>query len=131
MELDKNSTGAIVLLAQIQAAKGQTDQAVANYQRAIELSPNDARLHYALGSLYESTGKWQQAQASYQKALSIQPEITWQRTILPAAARTRRQPQFADVGANRAQGCRLANSADTLGWAYYSNGAYTVAAPLF
>jgi cellulose synthase operon protein C len=25
----------------------------------------------------------------------------------------------------------LPNSADTLGWAYYSNGAYSVAAPLF
>ena len=134
VELDKNSTGAIVLLAQIQAAKGQTDQAVANYQRAIELSPNDARLHYALGSLYESMGNWQQAQASYQKALSIQPENPLAANNL--AYLLLEHGGSPNVALTLAQTARkglpnLPNSADTLGWAYYSNGAYSVAAPLF
>ena len=36
VELDKNSAAALVLLAQLQVEKGQTGQAIANYQHAIE-----------------------------------------------------------------------------------------------
>lgn len=134
VELDKNSAGAFVLLAQLQVAKGLTNQAVANYQRAIELSPNDARLYYSVGSLYESMGNWQQAQASYQKVLSIQPEN-------PLAANNLAYLMLEhggspNVALTLAQTARkglpnLPNAADTLGWAYYSNGAYSVAVPLF
>jgi tetratricopeptide (TPR) repeat protein len=134
VELDKNNASTLALLAQIQSVKGLSDRAVTNYQRAIELAPNDPRLHFTLGSLYESMGNWQQAQISYQKALSIQPENALAANNLaylmlehggsPNGALTLAQTARRGLP-------NLPNSADTLGWAYYNNGAYSVAAPLF
>lgn len=134
LELDNKNLNALVLLAQLQARAGKQDQAIANYQRALEFAPNDVRLYVLLGTAYESMGNWQQAQSTYQKALTIQPDHPLASNNLaylllehggsPTVALT--LAQVARKGLPN-----LPNSADTLGWAYYNNAAYSVATPLF
>jgi len=134
VELDSRNVRALALLAQLQAARGQPDQAIGTYQRAIVVEPTNASLYLALGSAYESTGNWQQAEATYQKALTIQPENALVSNNL--AYLMLEHGGSVNVALTLAQTARkglpdLPNSADTLGWAYYHNGAFSVAAPLF
>jgi len=134
VEMDGQSVSALVLLAGLESSLGKFDQAIANYQRAIGVAPNDARLCVVLGGLYESQGNWQQAQTLYQKALAIQPEEALAANNL--AYIMIEHGENVNVALTLAQTARrglpnLPNSADTLGWAYYHNGAYSVAVPLF
>ncbi len=134
VELDAKNVRALVLLAQFQAARGQLDQAIGNYQRAIAVAPADAGLYVALGSVYESIANWEQAETTYQKALAIQQENPLASNNL--AYLMLEHGGSVNVALTLAQTARkglpdLPNSADTLGWAYYNNGAFSVAAPLF
>jgi tetratricopeptide (TPR) repeat protein len=133
-ELDHNNVGALVLLAQTQYSLGKTDSAISDYQKAIALSPQDPRLYVGLGTVYEKNGDWQRAKESYQKALSIRPEDPMASNSL--AYLLLEHNGDATVALGLAQTARkglpkLPNAADTLGWAYYHNHAYSVAAPLF
>jgi tetratricopeptide (TPR) repeat protein len=134
LELDKNSVSAMVLLAQLQIANSQFDKAVVLYKRAIEVSPRDVRLQISLGETYERSGDWQQAQSTYQKALVVAPENPVASNNL--AFLLLEHGGSPSVALTLAQTARkglpnLSNTADTLGWAYYTNGGYSVAAPLF
>jgi Flp pilus assembly protein TadD len=134
LEIDKQNINAVLLLVQIQASRGDLPQAIATCQRAIDLAPNNAHLPVVLGSLYEKQGNWQLAQTAYQKALVIQSDE-------PQAANNLAYLMLehggsVNVALTLAQTARrgspdLPNSADTLGWAYFHNGAFSVAAPLF
>jgi Flp pilus assembly protein TadD len=133
VELDKQNPNPLLLLAQVQTARNEIPQSIATYQRAIELAPNNARIYVALGSLYESQGNWQQAQTTYQKALSLQPDEPLAANNL--AYLLLEHGGSVNVALTLAQTARrgspdLPNSADTLGWAYFHNGAFSVAAPL-
>ena len=133
LQIDKQNVNALVLLAQLQTGRGARDEAISTYQRAIEIAPNSAVLQVALGGLYESAGNWQKAQNIYQKALSMQPDN-------PQAANNLAYILLEHNGSvnlalTLAQAARRGlpnspNTADTLGWAYYHNGAYSVAQPL-
>ena len=48
-------------------------KAIDNYQKAIQLAPNDAALHNNLGSVYADMGKVAEAQAEFQKAADLNP----------------------------------------------------------
>src|SRR5262249_57579864 len=61
-------------LAKVQASRGETDAAIANYKRAAPLAPTNSQILVALGALYESKGDWRQAETTYQQALSIQAD---------------------------------------------------------
>ena len=131
--INKDYLPAIVLLAQLQGATGQTAKSIELYQRAIDLSPRDPRLQVLLGGLYERIGNWQQAEAVYQKVLTMDAENAIASNNLaylmlehggsPSVALTLAQTARKGLP-------KLANAADTLGWAYYNNGGYSVAAPL-
>ncbi len=129
---DKDANG-LVFLAQVQLSRGKTDQAISNYQRVIELQSNDVRPYEALGRIYEQQGNWQQAQTYYQKAVTLQPENALVSNNLAFLMLER--GGSVNVALTLAQTARkglpnLPNTADTLGWAYYHNGAYSLAAPL-
>ena len=134
VEMNGQNVSALVQLAGLESSLGKVDQSIANYQRALRVAPNDVRLYVVLGGLYESQGNWQQAQTLYRKALGIQPEN-------PLAANNLayimiEHGESVNVALTLAQTARrglpnLPNSADTLGWAYYHNGAYSLAAPFF
>jgi tetratricopeptide (TPR) repeat protein len=80
-----------------------------------------------LGSLLDSKGEWQKAQDQYQKALAVQPDY-------PVAANNLAYSMLEhggnlNVALSLAQTARrglpnLPSTADTLGWAYYYQGAY-------
>jgi tetratricopeptide (TPR) repeat protein len=134
LTLDKNNVPAMVLLAQLQAADGSPDKAIPLYQRAIELAPRDFRLQVSLGGIYERLGNWQEAQSTYQKVLGLDSENALASNNL--AYLLLEHGGSPNVALTLAQTARrglpkLPNSADTLGWAYYHNGGYSVAAPLF
>ena len=87
-----------------------------------------------LGTVYEAAGNWQEAENAYQKALAIDHENALAANNL--AYLMLEHGGSVNVALTLAQTARkglpgLPNSADTLGWAYYNNGAYSVAAPLF
>jgi tetratricopeptide (TPR) repeat protein len=55
-------------------AKAQDQQkAIDNFQKALQLSPNDAALHNNLGSVYAGMSKVPEAQAEFQKAADLNP----------------------------------------------------------
>ena len=133
LQIDKQNVNAVVLLAQLQAGRGARDEAISSYQRAIQIAPNSAALQVALGGLYESAGNWQSAQTIYQKALSIQPDNPQAANNL--AYLLLEHNGSVNLALTLAQAARRGlpnspNTADTLGWAYYHNGAYSVAQPL-
>jgi protein O-mannosyl-transferase len=53
--------------------RGQTDEAMAHYRRAIELRPSYAEAHYNLGRLLAQNGQLDDAVTHYEKALEINP----------------------------------------------------------
>jgi len=133
-DLDKKNPVILGMLAQSQAKNGETDQAIVTYQRAIQLSPDEPRLYLALGTSYEKQGNWQEAQVAYQKVLSLKPDEPLASNNL--AYLLLEHGGNTNVALTLAQAARkglpdLPNSADTLGWAYFNSGAFSVAAPLF
>jgi Flp pilus assembly protein TadD len=132
-QLDQNNAGTFILLAQVKNSLGKSSEAIQSYQHAITLSPNNAQIYPLLGAVYESQGEWKQAEEIYQQCLAIQPENPLAAnnlaylmlehdgdiTVALTMARIARRG-FPD----------LPNSADTLGWAYFANGAYTLAQSL-
>jgi tetratricopeptide (TPR) repeat protein len=132
-ELDNRNPTALALLAELQANRGARDQALATYQRAIDLSPTNLSLQVAQGSLYEASGNWQKAKPIYEKVLSAQPDNAVAANNL--AYILLEHGGSVNIALNLAQTARRGmpnspNAADTLGWAYYQNGAYSVATPI-
>ena len=133
VEIDGQNLIAFLMLAQVEQSLGNGAEAIANYRHAIAVSPNNAALYATLGTLYEGQGNWQEAQTLYQQALAIHPD--------EAPAANNLAYLMLDHGGNVTVALTLAqvarrglpnvpNSADTLGWAYYQNAAYSLAAPL-
>jgi tetratricopeptide (TPR) repeat protein len=131
--LDNQNLTCLVTLAQVEQALGDVTGAITHYKRALALAPGNAGLFTTLGSLYESQGNWQEAQSLYQRALAIQPD--------EAIAANNLSFLLLEHGGNVTVALTLAqtarrgfpnvpNSADTLGWAYYQNSAYSLAVSL-
>ena len=53
--------------------KGQVDEAVSQYQKALEINPNYVAAHYNLGNALFQKGQLDEALAQYQKAVEINP----------------------------------------------------------
>jgi tetratricopeptide (TPR) repeat protein len=61
-------------LADALAEKGQSDEAMVHYDRAIELQPNYADAYYNRGNVLFATGHIDEAIADWEKTLQIQPD---------------------------------------------------------
>ena len=59
--------------ARVLLAKGEFGEALAALDRAVELSPGDARLHALRGDAAHAVGSIESAEASYEKALALDP----------------------------------------------------------
>ena len=55
--------------------QGQLDQAIAEYEIAIELEPDNADAYRNLGSAYSDQGRWEDAAAAYEEAISLVPDF--------------------------------------------------------
>jgi len=131
VQIDQQNAAGFALLGRVEQALGKTSEAITNYQHAIALAPKNADLYATLGASFEAQGNWQGAQGAYQRALAIQPEE-------PLAANNLAYLMLehdgnVNVALTLARTARrglpnVPNSADTLGWAYFHNGAYSMAA---
>jgi Flp pilus assembly protein TadD len=54
--------------------KAQYQQAVATWNQALELSPDDAKAHNSLGVAMAATGRTAEAAAHYRKAMELEPD---------------------------------------------------------
>ena len=130
IDLDKHNTQALLFLGNTEAARGAVDQAIANYQRGIQNNPREVNLYVSLGSLFERQGNWQRAEDSYNQALQIQSDNAIAANNL--AYLMLEHGGNVNVALTLAQTGRrgmpdVPSSADTLGWAYYYQGAYNSA----
>ncbi len=121
---------AVMLYAQIAAESGNLEKAIANWEQQSNANPGDASALAILGTLEESRGDLGKAQAYYKRSLQIQPQQ-------PVAANNLAYRMLLN-GEDNARALALAqtarqgmpdstNTADTLAWAYYSNGNYEFA----
>ncbi|MGB7745811.1 MAG: tetratricopeptide repeat protein, partial [Verrucomicrobiia bacterium] len=64
----QNNLGSVLL------QRGEVDEAMVHYQKALEIKPDSAETHYNLGDVLLQQGKVDEAIAQYQKALEINPD---------------------------------------------------------
>jgi len=126
-ELDKTNSDALIKLAQVQAAEGSIDQAIATCRHGFEDNPSQVGLYILLGDLYQSRRDWKEAADAYQKVLAIKPDNALASNDL--ASVMLESGENLDVALSLAQTARrgLPESpgvADTLGWVLYQKGAY-------
>jgi tetratricopeptide (TPR) repeat protein len=62
------------LLAEANASAERHIDAIAEYEAAIKLAPNEPRLHEELGTQYRLAGKMEEAEQAYLKELEIDPQ---------------------------------------------------------
>ncbi|HKQ31136.1 MAG TPA: hypothetical protein VJS66_07625 [Burkholderiales bacterium] len=55
--------------------RGRTEDSLVTLKRAMEIAPNDARIHYVLGSLYNQIGMIERAEKHLQHATTFQPAM--------------------------------------------------------
>jgi tetratricopeptide (TPR) repeat protein len=62
------------ILAEANADADRDVDAIAEYEAAIQLAPNEPRLHEELGTEYRRIGKMQEAEEAFRKELQIDPD---------------------------------------------------------
>lgn len=60
-------------LAAVERQKGNQDAALADYRKAVELDPGDAKSLVQIGDLLEAGGEYEAAEKAYADALAIEP----------------------------------------------------------
>jgi tetratricopeptide (TPR) repeat protein len=118
----------------VQNQRGATDQALETYLDGSKINPKEFTFYLLAGGIYESKQDWDHAKRQYQKVLEIQPENPLASNNL--AYVMLQQGGNVDIAFRMAQTARRqlpdnANSADTLGWAFYHKHVYTSAINLF
>lgn len=122
----------IVLLAELYSQKKETEKAVAYFQKALELAPNNIAIMMKLADLYMVSQKTDEAIASYEEVLRHKNDF------LPAMNNL--AYLYAEEGKNLDRALDLANTvyrklpknhdvADTLGWIYVLKNVYSQAEP--
>ena len=66
MTIDPRLDGAYLQLGVVHFARGDFDQAIRCYQKAIEINPNLGEAHRQLGLAYQRTGEKTKAQQEFQ-----------------------------------------------------------------
>jgi tetratricopeptide (TPR) repeat protein len=67
------------------AMGGQLDEAVAQYQQALEIEPDNAVTHNNLGLALRARGQWDEALAHFRKAVEVRPDFAAAHVNLGAA----------------------------------------------
>ena len=57
--------------------QGRLEEAIAHYQKALEIQPDYAYAHNNLGNALRQRGQVREALAHYQKAVELQPDLVW------------------------------------------------------
>ncbi len=124
----------LVTLGDIMRSRKRYEEAITQYARVIELTPEPEERHwvywYARGTSYERLKKWPQAEADLLKALELSPE---QPLVLNYLGYS-----WIDQNRNLQRGLRMIEEAvkakpgdgyivDSLGWAHYRLGNFDLA----
>jgi len=133
-DLDKKNGEAMIKLGVVENERGNPDQALQTYLAGEKIDPKNRFFYLLAGGIYESKKDWDHAKQQYQKVLEIEPENPVASNNL--AYVMLQQGGNVDVAFAMAQTARRqmpdnANSADTLGWAFYHKQVYTSAITLF
>lgn len=129
IRIDSHTPDAYTLLANIDIAKGQMQQAEKDLGVAIDTIPNNISNYIALGTCYERENRWEDAKRVYAKAHELAPDSP---TIaIELAYLYLDHGGDANIAASLAQAAqkRMPNSpsaADALGWAYYKLGSAAI-----
>jgi tetratricopeptide (TPR) repeat protein len=124
--LDPRTPDAYGLLANVDIAKGQVEQAEKDLRTALDIAPNNIPDYIALGTCYENQGRWEEAKKLYAEAHQIAPDNPL--VAVELAYLYLDHGGDPNVAASLAQAARkhIPNSpsvADALGWAYYKMGS--------
>jgi tetratricopeptide (TPR) repeat protein len=124
--LDPKATDAYTLLANIDFANNEPEQAEKDLLIAIDLAPNNLQNYISLGIRYENTGRWDEAKKLFAKAHQIDPNAPL--VAVELAYLYLDHGGDVNVAASLAQVAQksLPNSpvpTDALGWAYYKMGS--------
>jgi len=52
-------------------------EALLNYQKAIEIDPNSPLIYYQIGDIYQNLKQWENAIAAFQQEITINPNLSW------------------------------------------------------
>ncbi len=72
-QTDLNDADAYLNRGIVYQRKGQYDQAISDYNKALEINPRFAKAYNNRGLAYKKKGKYDQAISDYNKALEINP----------------------------------------------------------
>jgi len=70
-----NDLTCLNILGVITDRKGQTEQAIKIYQKALQINENSAETHFNIGSILHRLGRSNEARISYEKAITIKPDF--------------------------------------------------------
>ncbi|HOP06287.1 MAG TPA: tetratricopeptide repeat protein [candidate division Zixibacteria bacterium] len=108
------------VLGQAKFRWGQTDDAVYEYRRAINLDPRPSEFYFDLGTVYESVEQWQEALDNFERAARIDPDIVMYRSAVGSVlVRMDRYHQAIPI----LEGC-VAEEKDNLTYSWYLAMAY-------
>jgi tetratricopeptide (TPR) repeat protein len=133
VQLNPSSQDAIQLLSKVELARGERDKALATAYQSIANNPKNVSAYFFAGTMEELRGRNSKAEEDYRKALEIEP------TYAPAANNLAylmlQNGEDVNAALSLAQIARQkmpdsASAADTLAWAYYQKGLYSLAAGL-
>lgn len=133
VELNENNLDAFILLSKVEMARGEADSAVGTAYKSVEDNPRNVGAYFFAGTLEELQNRTQKAEDWYKKALEVEPNYA------PAANNLAylmlQNGENTDVALSLAQIARQRmpdspNAADTLAWAYYEKGIYSLASDL-
>ncbi len=96
VEIDGKYAPALILLAD-ELRRDDSVEAMGYYQRAVELSPQDARAHYGLGECARLKGDDDAAIEHLRKAISLAPKFSAAHGALAALLEDRGQTEEANV----------------------------------
>lgn len=131
LELDKKNADAWELLGRTQAAQGNLDQTISTYNQWAMADPGQPNAHVLLGLIYEERGDWKKAQDEYQMALNINENSGIAANNLAYILLEHGGDPAKAIGYAMVARRQLPNSPvamDTLGWAYYRDGQFALAA---
>ncbi len=74
LALDDLFARAWVTLGMIHAGSGRAEEALADFQKALDRDPRSAAVYQERGVALERLGRWDEADASYRKAVELQPQ---------------------------------------------------------
>ena len=77
---------------------GQVDEAIAHYQKALEIKPDYAEAHNNLGLALAGCGRVDEAIICFQKALEIKPDYAEARRNLDAAQASKSKKSETEAG---------------------------------